>query len=192
MVQLVVQSERNTAVDDIRLTPDFKGISLSVHSHAVRLVHGAHGQNALSVSILRSEKPEIEGAPVAPAGSQRCLTKFWLRMTNLRNPYERYSLASILPRVSTAELKAVSVQENLPPYAGYIDAEVPGGTILLRQQAADYYRDLQARAQQAAEREGVNLTTELVEGDEVEAIVECVQRNQSDLLVLGLHRGKSP
>ena len=62
------------------------------------------------------------------------------------------------------ELKAVSVQENLPPYAGYIDAEVPGGTILLRQQAADYYRDLQARAQQAAEREGVNLTTELVEG----------------------------
>ena len=49
-----------------------------------------------------------------------------------------------------AELRAVSVQENLPPYAGYIDAEVPGGTILLRQQAA--------------EREGVNLTTELVEG----------------------------
>ena len=29
-----------------------------------------------------------------------------------------------------AELRAVSVQENLPPYAGYIDAEVPGGTIL--------------------------------------------------------------
>jgi hypothetical protein len=42
---------------------------------------------------------------------------------------------------------AVSVQENLPPYAGYIHAEVPGGTRLLRQQAADYYRDLQTRAQ---------------------------------------------
>ena len=69
-----------------------------------------------------------------------------------------------LAKSLNAELKAVSVQENLPPYAGYIDAEVPGGTILLRQQAADYYRDLQARAQQAAEWEGVNLTTELVEG----------------------------
>jgi hypothetical protein len=80
------------------------------------------------------------------------------------------------------------VQENLPPYAGYIDAELPGGTRLLRQQAADYYRDLQTRAQQAAQREGVILTTELVEGDEVQAIMECVQRNQSDLLVLGLHR----
>ena len=69
-----------------------------------------------------------------------------------------------LAKSLNAELKAVSVQESLPSYAGYIDAEVPGGTILLRQQAADYYRDLQARAQQAAEREGVNLTTELVEG----------------------------
>jgi hypothetical protein len=32
------------------------------------------------------------------------------------------------------------------------------------------------------------LTTELVEDDEVEAIVQCMRRNQSDLLVLGLHR----
>lgn len=37
-----------------------------------------------------------------------------------------------------AELRAVSVQEKLPPYTGYIDAEVPGGTMLLRQQACDY------------------------------------------------------
>ena len=101
----------------------------------------------------------------------------------------RALLTSIhLAKSLNAELKAVSVQEKLPPYAGYIDAEVPGGTTLLRQQAFEYYRDLQARAQQAAQREGVILTSELVEGDEVQAIVECVQRNQSDLLVLGLHR----
>jgi nucleotide-binding universal stress UspA family protein len=93
-----------------------------------------------------------------------------------------------LAKSLNAELRAVSVQENLPPYAGYIDAAAPGGTALLRQQAANYYRDLQTRAQQAARREGVILTTELVEGDEVEAIVECMRRNQSDLLVLGVHR----
>ena len=93
-----------------------------------------------------------------------------------------------LAKSLNAELRAVSVQEKLPPYTGYIDAEVPGGTALLRQQAVDYYRDLQTRAQQAAQREGIILTTELVEGDEVQAIIECVQRNQSDLLVLGLHR----
>jgi nucleotide-binding universal stress UspA family protein len=92
----------------------------------------------------------------------------------------RTLLAGIhLAKSLNAELKGVSMQENLPPYAGYIDAEV---------QAADYYRDLQTRAQQAAEREGVILTTEFVEGDEVEAIVECMQGNQSDLLVLDLRR----
>jgi nucleotide-binding universal stress UspA family protein len=93
-----------------------------------------------------------------------------------------------LAKSLNAELRAVSVQEKVPPYAGYIDAEVPGGTKLLRQQALDYYRDLQAHARAAAQREGVILTTELVEGDEVQAIVECVRRTQSDLLVLGLHR----
>jgi nucleotide-binding universal stress UspA family protein len=92
----------------------------------------------------------------------------------------RALLAGIhLAKSFNAELKAVTVQENLPPYVGYIDAEVPGGTRLFRQQAADYYRDLQTRAQQPAEREGVILMTELAENDEVETIVECMQRNVS-------------
>ena len=95
--------------------------------------------------------------------------------------------------VGTSALSA-SIDQNsginpwLVAIAGYIDAEVPGGTGLLQQQASDYYRDLQAHARAAAQREGVILTTELVEGDEVQAIIECVRRNQSDLLVLGLHR----
>jgi len=93
-----------------------------------------------------------------------------------------------LAKSLNAELRAVSVQENLPRYGGYIDAGAPGATTLLRQQAVNYYRDLQTRAQQTAQLEGVVLTTELVAGDEVQAIVECMQRNQSDLLVLGLHR----
>jgi nucleotide-binding universal stress UspA family protein len=102
---------------------------------------------------------------------------------------ERALVAGIrLAKNLNAELRAITVQEKLPPYAGYIDAEVPGGTTLLRQQATQYYRDLQARAEQAAHQEGVILTTELVEGDEVQGIVQCAQRTQSDLLVLGLHR----
>jgi hypothetical protein len=54
----------------------------------------------------------------------------------------------------------------------------------LREQPADCHRDLLTRARQPAQREGIMPTTELVEGDEVQAIVECIQRNQSDLLVL--------
>jgi len=93
-----------------------------------------------------------------------------------------------LAKSLNAELRAVSIQEKLPAYSGYIDAEIPGGTALLREQATDYYRKLQNAAQEAARQQGVALTTELVEGDEVEAIVECAQRTHSDLLVVGIHR----
>jgi hypothetical protein len=60
------------------------------------------------------------------------------------------------------------------------DAEIPGATALLHQQASEYYRILEAGAQQTASQEGVILTTEVVEGDEVQAIVQCAQRTQSD------------
>jgi len=93
-----------------------------------------------------------------------------------------------LAKSVNAELRAVSIQEKLPPYSGYIDAEVPGGTALLREQASEYYRKLQAEAQETARQAGLVLTTELVAGDEVEAIVECAQRTGSDLLVVGIHR----
>ena len=51
-----------------------------------------------------------------------------------------------LAKSLNAELRAVSVRENLPPYSGYIDAEMPGATALLHQQASEYYRNLQAGA----------------------------------------------
>ena len=95
--------------------------------------------------------------------------------------------------VGTSALSA-SIDQNsginpwLVAIAGYIDAEVPGGTAPLQQQASDYYRDLQPHARETAQQEGVILTTEFVAGDEVQAIVECVQKTQSDLPVLGLHR----
>ena len=101
----------------------------------------------------------------------------------------RALLAGIrLAKSLNAELRAVSVQEKLPAYFGYIDAEVPGGTAELRQQVSEYYEKLQTDAQDTARKEGVTLTTELVEGDEVEAVVQCVQRTDSDLLVVGIHR----
>jgi nucleotide-binding universal stress UspA family protein len=88
-----------------------------------------------------------------------------------------------------ADLRAVYVYEKLPAYAaGYMDLGVSGASIVLPRQASQYYRTLQLNAQQAAHQQGIALKTELVEGDEVKAIVECVQRTRSDLLVLGIPR----
>jgi hypothetical protein len=69
-----------------------------------------------------------------------------------------------------------------------MDLGVSGASIVLPRQASQYYRTLQLNAQQAAHQQGIALKTELVEGDEVKAIVECVQRTRSDLLVLGIPR----
>jgi nucleotide-binding universal stress UspA family protein len=88
-----------------------------------------------------------------------------------------------------AELRTVYVYEKVPAYAaGYMDVEVNGASIMLPRQASQYYRKLQVNAQEAARQQGIALNTELVEGDEVKAIVECVQRTRSDLLVLGVPR----
>ena len=88
-----------------------------------------------------------------------------------------------------SDLRTVYVNEKLPAYAaGYVDVGGNDASVLLPRQASQYYQMLQVRAEQAARQEGIALKTELVEGDEVTAIVECVQRTQSDLLVTGTPR----
>jgi nucleotide-binding universal stress UspA family protein len=88
-----------------------------------------------------------------------------------------------------ADLSTVYVFEKLPAYAvGYMDIGVTGATVVLPRQVSQYYRRLQVNAQEAAHQQGIALNTELVEGDEVKAIVECVQRTRTDLLVLGIPR----
>ena len=88
-----------------------------------------------------------------------------------------------------ADLRTVYVYEKLPAYAaGYMDLGVNGASIVLPRQASQYYRMLQVNAQQAARQQGIALTTELAEGNEIKAIVESVQRTETDLLVLGIRR----
>jgi nucleotide-binding universal stress UspA family protein len=94
-----------------------------------------------------------------------------------------------LAQTLKSELRTVYVYEKLPPYAaGYMDFAVTGASILLPRHASQYYRLLQLRAQLTARQQGIALKTEFLEGDEVQAIVECVQRTRSDLLVLGIPR----
>ena len=88
-----------------------------------------------------------------------------------------------------ADLSTVYVYEKLSAYAaGYMDIGVTGATVVLPQEVSQYYRRLQVNAREAARQQGIALNTELVEGDEIKAIVECVQRTRTDLLVLGIPR----
>jgi nucleotide-binding universal stress UspA family protein len=97
--------------------------------------------------------------------------------------------ATQLAKSLNADLKAVCVYEKLPVYAAaYMDLGVTGASVFLPPQASQYFRKLQMSAKETARQQGIALNTEVVEGEEVQAIVECVQRTRSDLLVLGIPR----
>jgi nucleotide-binding universal stress UspA family protein len=96
-----------------------------------------------------------------------------------------------LAKSLSAELRVVAVQEQQPILAVYSEVGAPGETRTLRQETSDFYRTLLANAQQTARDEGLVLLTELVEGHEVQAIVDHVERTHSDLLIIGIHRHAS-
>jgi nucleotide-binding universal stress UspA family protein len=87
-----------------------------------------------------------------------------------------------------AELQTITVMADLPAYtvyAGAIDASVAQA---LKDDRMRFYEQLQERARALAERCGIELHTHLVEGRQVEAIVEFLRRHKADLLVIGLHQ----
>jgi len=96
-----------------------------------------------------------------------------------------------LARVLGAELIAITVLEDLPPYSAYA-AAVDCALIrtLIEDRQEDYAR-MHAEARDTALRQGVNLETHLLEGEAVNAIVGFVLHNKTDLLVIGLHRHAS-
>jgi nucleotide-binding universal stress UspA family protein len=85
-----------------------------------------------------------------------------------------------------AGLRAISVIEPLPGYSAFaavIDSSLPQSLTENRREA---YEILLASAHEYAWSEGVHLSTELLEGAEVKAIVDYIIRNEADLLVIGL------
>lgn len=84
-----------------------------------------------------------------------------------------------------AELTIVSVCEPLPSYTAFIDAEIPGAKQKLLDERNAFYRNLQRGALAEGAAAGVQVKAVLVEGDEVQSIVDHIAANGTDLLVLG-------
>jgi nucleotide-binding universal stress UspA family protein len=92
-----------------------------------------------------------------------------------------------------AELRIVTVSEPLPAYAAFMDSELPGAKHALLQERSEFYSKLQAMAIQEATQSGVHAKAIVVEGDEVQGIVDDVTSWGADLLVIGRrhHRAMS-
>ena len=79
-----------------------------------------------------------------------------------------------------AELHEICVEEHLPRYAATISEVIEA-----EDEATDYFRRVTRDAELIAEAHGVRLTSHVLPGHEVEAIVQFVKDRGFDLLVVG-------
>lgn len=96
-----------------------------------------------------------------------------------------------LTKALDAQLHIVSVVEPPPVYYSFTVAAVASPLEEWSSEKQARYAALQTEARRQAERIGVVLSTELVNGEEVSSIIACAIRHESDLLVLGLHKHRS-
>jgi nucleotide-binding universal stress UspA family protein len=91
-----------------------------------------------------------------------------------------------LARAVGADLGVVTVVEPSPSY--YSFAVSAASVLDWRENRRARSLQLQARARRRAAAAGLYLDTDLITGDKVGGILECTQRYQSDLLVVGMRK----
>lgn len=96
-----------------------------------------------------------------------------------------------LARALGAELHAITVLEDLPPYAAFAAAADSTLAVKLIEDAQDQCKLLHSGAQQCALRKGIELKTHLLEGAPCQSIVSFLLDTKTDLVVIGLHRNTS-
>ncbi|WP_348269782.1 universal stress protein [Edaphobacter paludis] len=93
-----------------------------------------------------------------------------------------------LAKLVGGELYLITVIENQPAYMSYVSAVAPEVPLLLKNQKRAFYEDLHNKARATAEKAGVSLHAEMIEGNEIDALLQGVGRLLPELLVVGLRR----
>jgi nucleotide-binding universal stress UspA family protein len=97
-----------------------------------------------------------------------------------------------LAKLMEAELRLVTVSEPLPAYVGFADAAFPGSKQMLAEERQSFYDKLQEEAKARAAEGGMVADGVIVEGDEVDSIVNSITSWHADLLVIGRRHHSSP
>jgi nucleotide-binding universal stress UspA family protein len=97
-----------------------------------------------------------------------------------------------LAKVMGAELRLVTVSEPLPAYVAYADVAFPGSQRMLAEERQAFYSKLQEEAKARAAESGLRADGIIVEGDEVDSIVNSITSWHADLLVIGRRHHSSP
>jgi nucleotide-binding universal stress UspA family protein len=102
---------------------------------------------------------------------------------------ERALLSAIqLAKSLGAELRTITVMADEPANAAFAAAADSSFPRILEDDRLRFYQGLQEKARALAERQGIEVTSSIVEGRDVESIIHDLREQRADLLVLGLHR----
>jgi nucleotide-binding universal stress UspA family protein len=99
-----------------------------------------------------------------------------------------FLVALKLAKSLNAELQAVTAIGELPAYTAFAGVADSSISRVLEEDRRDFYAKLQDHARAQVESYGIGFHSYLVEGREVEAIVEFLRQQKADLLVVGLHQ----
>jgi nucleotide-binding universal stress UspA family protein len=73
----------------------------------------------------------------------------------------------------------------LPAYISYAEAAFPGSERIITDERHAFYANLQKEAQAQAEAQGISAEGIIVDGDEIQSLVDDLNNWQADLLVIG-------
>jgi nucleotide-binding universal stress UspA family protein len=97
-----------------------------------------------------------------------------------------------LAKMLGAELRLVTVSEPLPAYVAFADAGIPGAKRMFAEERQIFYNKLQEEAKARAAESGIAADGVIVEGDEVQSIVDSITSWNGELLVIGRRHHSSP
>jgi nucleotide-binding universal stress UspA family protein len=93
-----------------------------------------------------------------------------------------------LARLCGAALATVSILGDLPAYTAFAMVVNPGAPEDLKEEQRRIQGEMHDKATQLAKEYGVQATSAILEGREVQAILRFLKEQKADLLVLGLHQ----
>ncbi|MDX6458892.1 MAG: hypothetical protein QOE55_2589 [Acidobacteriaceae bacterium] len=99
-----------------------------------------------------------------------------------------FLVALKLAQSLNAELQAVTAIGELPAYTAFAGIADSSISRVLEEDRRVFYAKLQNHARAQVESYGIGFHSYLVEGREVEAIVNFLRQQKADLLVVGLHQ----
>jgi nucleotide-binding universal stress UspA family protein len=115
-------------------------------------------------------------------------SKIVVALNDLPESQRALRVAIDLAHSCGASLATVSILGDLPAYTSFAIVADPAAPATMREDQRRIQSELHDRATRLAKEHGIQATSAIVEGREVQAILRFLKEQQADLLVVGLHQ----